>query len=187
MIFDYDVKVIVMLCQFVENSKIKCDNYLEINELNQNFEIERIEKKEIESKSFILNKLYIINKSTKIKKEVYHINFLDWIDHSVPNLEKTFEGFMSIFYLISIKKEDKPLIVHCSAGVGRTGTFIAIYLLYNQINDQLKNNSDVIKFNVFNTVRQLKEMSVFLVKNETEFNFIHKFIYELLEREIFKE
>ena len=62
MIFDYDVKVIIMLCQFVENSKIKCDNYLEINELNENFEIERIEKKETESKSFILNKLYIINK-----------------------------------------------------------------------------------------------------------------------------
>lgn len=184
MIFDYDVKVIVMLCQFVENSKIKCDNYLEINELNQNFEIERIEKKEIESKSFILNKLYIINKSTKIKKEVYHINFLDWIDHSVPNLEKTFEGFMSIFYLISIKKEDKPLIVHCSAGVGRTGTFIAIYLLYNQINEQLKNNSDVIKFNVFNTVRQLKEMRLHLVENNEQYYFIHDFIKYYLEQKL---
>lgn len=91
---------------------------------------------------------------------------------------------MSIFYLISIKKEDKPLIVHCSAGVGRTGTFIAIYLLYNQINEQLKNNSDVIKFNVFNTVRQLKEMRLHLVENNEQYYFIHDFIKYYLEQKL---
>ena len=187
MIFDYDINVIVMLCQFIENNRVKCDNYLKINELNLNFQIEMIEKKDIETKSLIVNKLYVLNKITKEKKEIYHINFLFWPDHYVPDIKKTFNDFIQIFYLIYFKKGDKPLLVHCSAGVGRTGTFISIFLLFNEIQTQLKNNNQTIQFNIFNVVRQLKEMRLLLVENNEQYIFIYKFVKYYLEhyKEIF--
>ena len=87
-------------------------------------------------------------------------------------------------YLIEIKKNEKPFIVHCSAGVGRTGTFIAIYLLYMQIFHHPENdinNNNIIVFNIFNLVRQIKEMRLKLIENDEQYIFVHEFIKYSLE------
>ena len=171
MIFDYDCNVIIMLC--------KC-----INNLNLKFIIEKIEDKIEEKDLLLVKKLYILNKETNKKKEVYHINFLDWKDHGVPNIKQSALLFERMVYLIEIKKNEKPFIVHCSAGVGRTGTFIAIYLLYMQIFHHPENdinNNNIIEFNIFNLVRQIKEMRLKLIENDEQYIFVHEFIKYSLE------
>ena len=184
MIFDYDCNVIIMLCKWEEDNRKKCYDYLNINNLNLNFIIENIEIK-MEIKDYlIVKKLFILNKETNEKKEIYHINFLYWKDHSVPDIQTSIEIFEKIFYLICIKRNNKPLIVHCSAGVGRTGTFIAIYLLIDQIFHQPGNdiyNNNIIEFNIFNLVRQLKEMRLKLIENVEQYIFVHDYIKYCLE------
>ena len=73
-------------------------------------------------------------------------------------------------------------MVHCSAGVGRTGTFIAMYYLEKEIKIQIKNKYDIIKFSIFNLVRKLKEMRLYLVQNSSQYKFIYEFARHLLQK-----
>jgi len=179
MIFEYECEIIVMLCKWTENNRIKCNNYIDINNLNINFSVKNIEIKK-ENELFSFKKLTILNKKTNVERQIYHINYLDWVDHGVPKVEKCIDTFMEIFYYIKTNKYHSPFVVHCSAGVGRTGTFISLYLLYEFINLKIR-DSEMIQFNIFNLVRQLKEMRIKLVENDEQYFFIYQFIKYLLE------
>ena len=79
-------------------------------------------------------------------------------------------------------KNENPTVVHCSAGVGRTGTFISIYCLFKEIMSQIKNeNLENIHFSVFNMVRKLKEMRLLMVQTNEQYKFIYDFIDCLLK------
>ena len=72
-----------------------------------------------------------------------------------------------------------PIVVHCSAGVGRTGVFIALTNLLIEISGLLQKKS--FSINIFNLVRKMKEMRGYLVENLLQYKFIHLFIYEYLK------
>jgi len=80
---------------------------------------------------------------------VTHYHVLDWPDADLPKAKglKCIKHLINVF-LNNIKKGDTP-VVHCSAGVGRTGTFIAMAILKNIIL-QGKNIS------IFNEVRKIR-------------------------------
>ena len=73
------------------------------------------------------------------------------------------------------------VVVHCSAGVGRTGSFISMYNLYYEIMEQIQNPFfSEIKFSIMNTVRKLKEMRLYLVENEKQYLLLYEFVDKLL-------
>merc|ERR1712032_28681 len=61
------------------------------------------------------------------KKEITQLHFRKWPDHGVPNIDKTFETFEKINENLNEHFNESPVVVHCSAGVGRTGTLMAIF------------------------------------------------------------
>ena len=73
------------------------------------------------------------------------------------------------------------MIVHCSAGVGRTGTFVSMYLLEKEINEQINAKKEYIRFNIFNLVRKIKEMRIYMVQSEVQYEFIYAYVKYLLE------
>ena len=83
--------------------------------------------------------------------------------------------------LVDSYRENNPIVVHCSAGVGRTGTFISMYFLEKEIKDQINNNVKEIQFSIFNLVRKLKEMRLYMVQSEAQYKFIYDFVNYLLE------
>lgn len=90
------------------------------------------------------------------KVKLYH--FTGWPDFGVP------QSGSSLLSFIQVIKSDKKLkgktaVVHCSAGVGRTGTFIALHTLMKSV--------DVTKtVNIYKTVLQLREERVAMVQKK---------------------
>ena len=95
------------------------------------------------------------------QKEVRQLHYMGWPDHGVPSGEKNLESFklMIDYFLWTMLKSDQAekIVVHCSAGIGRTGTTIGLAHLI--LNTWAQRNTGVAdpQLSVFSTVRRLRE------------------------------
>ena len=177
MIFTYDVKVIVMLCNLIENNREKCANYWEEN--NKKYETIKISNEISIEQGLILRRFQIFNKKNYEFKNIVQIHLTTWNDHTAPI--SNYNKIIKVIKLVDQFKQNSPVVVHCSAGVGRTGTFLSIYNLYHEILGQINSkNTREIKFSIMNLVRKLKEMRMFLVENEEQYIFLYEFVILLL-------
>ena len=142
MIIENNVKLIIMLCKTQENGKSKCHEYWPSKE-NETIKLDQYNVEFLsENKIGDIKNLYIRNFQIKKKKnddesplKVSQLHFIGWPDHGVPNVDQTYLVLEKMF--ITVKEnmnENSPVVVHCSAGIGRTGTFISSYLNWNLIN-----------------------------------------------------
>ena len=177
---DYNISLIVMLCNLKENNVDKCADYWHVQNLGH-LRIKLLEEKE-DQKGIFIRRISLFNKLKKKEKIFIQIHLTYWEDH------KALDGgyFDKIIRIIQIidgakKKSYNPCVVHCSAGVGRTGTFISLYNLYHEIIQQIfVTKNEVIVFCIFNLVRKMKEMRIFSIENENQFLLIYDFANHLL-------
>ena len=156
MVWECNSKVIVMLCKEYEGGRRKCET----------------------------RTIKLISKKEKKERIVYQIHFNGWPDHGIPDTSdgKVFEVFIEINKLVDqFNAEEKPIIVHCSAGVGRTGTFVSMYLLEKEIMKQINDKCETIRINIFNLVRKIKEMRMYMVQTHTQYLFVYLFVKHLLD------
>ena len=180
MVWECNSNVIVMLCKEFEGGRRKCETYWEAK--MKKFEI-IIEKKDSHY-MYDIRTIKLINLSKKEERIVYQIHFNGWPDHGIPDTGdgKVFEVFSEINKLVDqYNTEQKPIIVHCSAGVGRTGTFVSMYLLEKEIMKQINDKCETIRINVFNLVRKIKEMRMYMVQTPIQYYFVYLFVNHLLD------
>ena len=129
-----------------------------------------------------MKKIYILKLNNEIKT-LYHLQILNWKDYSSPDEN---EGYKTINYLIHYIAESReffpksPVLIHCSAGIGRTGTLIAIFNIIKCISFFKFVNYDFqVKpfFSVFNIVRKLREQRWGMVSCHEQYIFIYKFLF----------
>ncbi|KRX54198.1 Tyrosine-protein phosphatase non-receptor type 11 [Trichinella sp. T9] len=138
MVWQEHSRIIVMTTKEIERGKIqtKCVRYWpeEGQSWNTGFNKEiclslLIERMTPDFAIRTLRLQKIVNDEAE-SRLVYHYQFLAWPDHGVPPNPGTVVNFLEeINQLESGMTDKRPLIVHCSAGIGRTGTFIAIDLI----------------------------------------------------------
>ena len=181
MVYDYNSNIIVMLCMEIERGQRKCENYWDKNSVGKfNITIERRESHGI----YDIKVIRLKNLSNNEERKVYHLHFKGWPDHGIPDIRdgKFFDVLCRINKLIDqYNTEQKPIIVHCSAGVGRTGTFVSMYLLEKEIMKQINDKCATIRINVFNLVRKIKEMRIYMVQNLIQYKLVYLFVRHLLE------
>lgn len=176
MCFDYNVNSIVMLCNIVEEGIKKCSKYWEIKN-SKMFKVINLEIKN--DNEIIMQRIISVQNLIKNNcKTFYHIQFKKWPDHQTP-ISTSVKIFENLFQFIDKNRGNAPAVIHCSAGIGRSGVFVALYLLYKEIIRQI-NTQDFICFNIFNLVRKLKESRIYMVENINQYQFIYDFIEDLL-------
>ena len=183
MVSDYNSNVIVMLCKVTEGGRRKCENYWEAKNM-KNFNI-NVEKEE-NFDMYVIRTIKLKNLDKKEERIVYQLHFTGWPDHGIPDTEKGNGKVFDVFSEMNKKVDEfninkNPIIVHCSAGVGRTGTFVSMYLLEKEIMKQINDKVEVIRFNIFNLVRKIKEMRMYMVQAPIQYKFVYLFVKHLLD------
>ena len=142
MCFDYNVNTVIMLCKLEENGKEKCVEYWEpekkdilesVNDyIESKFKIDY--KTEEINEDIIIRTCNVLNKETNEKRVIQQIHYGGWPDHEIPkDIQTVYGNILFMFNIVDKLIGKSPICVHCSAGVGRTGTFIALYNLYKDI------------------------------------------------------
>ncbi|VBB32870.1 unnamed protein product, partial [Acanthocheilonema viteae] len=141
---DEEVQAIVMLCDFIENGESKCAEYypLTTGEKIQYGEITVKNEKHGEDLESTVCQIMSVRLEDDIRR-VYHYKWSNWPDRSSPR-----SGTPLIALLMKLKtlQEKGPVAVHCSAGIGRTGTFCAVDYAIDRLNEEgTVSPSDVVK------------------------------------------
>ncbi|BDD57019.1 hypothetical protein MAP00_002426 [Monascus purpureus] len=195
-----EVAVIVMLTQTYEAGREKCAQYFPLNAENSPMILRAVEPnasqdKHVEPNGEVLGKVTLLESTFNEKsgsevrkleltmgsesKIVWHFLYVSWPDYSKPEAS----GRAALLQLIKLSASkctpDNPRVVHCSAGVGRTGTFIALDHLLNELESgELLKVTDPETDPVFETVNQLREQRMMMVYNEMQLQFIYEVLRE---------
>ena len=192
MCFDYNINIVIMLCNLEENGKEKCAEYWENKKrdiydstavpLESNFDI-KYTTEQINDDIKIRNiNIRDKNKEENNEKKIKQIHYGSWPDHQSLDIQDVYGNILFMFNLVDNEIGHSPIVVHCSAGVGRTGTFIALYNLYRDILNQIHDEKNKkITLNFMNLVRKMKELRMHLVETEDQYNLIYKFVSKFLE------
>ena len=115
------------------------------------------------------------------EREVVHVQYVGWPDHGVPPDPTSFAGFFSVYRSLRecTQRALHPVLVHCSAGIGRTGTFLAIDVLL----DAVSHGAPAVS--VLNTVRVLRGSRPGMVQTKAQYAFVFRFIDFALQRHMF--
>ena len=177
LIWEKNIEHIVALTRVMEALKKKCEQYwpeLENNSCNYG-PIEVTLKRVDRFTSYDIRMLELKHKDyLDDTRTVIQFHFIIWPDHGVPIFSSSLLSFINHTKEYHIPgKQEAPLLVHCSAGVGRTGTFIVLdYFI-----EHLKEND---KINVYKMVAQLREARCLMVQTKDQFMFIHDAIQDLI-------
>ena len=125
------------------------------------------------------------------KRKIVQYHAIGWPDKKVPKpefLDYLHEQLSNILGFIDEPANiNKPVVVHCSAGVGRTGTFTSQYYLTSQVSYYKKKgmlNSGKDCVSVFGTVRSLREQRMMMVQNFKQYEYIYDFMEMLIKKNL---
>ncbi|KAE8612935.1 hypothetical protein XENTR_v10007507 [Xenopus tropicalis] len=167
MILQQKCQVIVMLTQCNEKRRIKCDHYWPFTPEPVNYGDITVEMASEEEQSDWAQRVFRVSYADETQC-VTHFNFTAWPDHGVPTVNAA-ESVLQFVQVVRQKalKSKGPVTVHCSAGVGRTGTFIALDWLMQHIRDH--------EFvDILGLVSELRSHRMSMVQTEEQFVFIHQ-------------
>ncbi|CAD5113914.1 DgyrCDS3073 [Dimorphilus gyrociliatus] len=171
MVWQEDVKIIVMLCRLYENKMRKCEKYWREDSHQWYGELSVSHSGTTKLANYFVRTFKITKGNAVRNVEQYHYD--SWPDHGVPSNPTAFMDFWNKIKLrLSSTNSISPVLVHCSAGVGRTGTFIA---LDNLVHESLATRTVSIK----KCVENLRNDRVLMVQTPDQYIFVYYTLFEL--------
>ncbi|KAL4659361.1 receptor-type tyrosine-protein phosphatase O [Arapaima gigas] len=167
MVLQQKSRIVVMLTQCSERRRVKCDHYWPFTEEPVTYgevTVEMLSEKEGPEWTVRNFRLGYADET----QDVLHFNYTSWPDHGVPTVN-AIESILQFVYMVRQQavKSRGPIIVHCSAGVGRTGTFIALDRLMQHIREH-----DFV--DVLGLVGEMRSHRLCMVQTEEQYVFIHQ-------------
>ena len=172
MIVENNVTNIVMLSNIIEGNKKKCEMYFPLDGRHpEQFGNCIIKQVNAETYPGYIVRIFKVTAGKKTM-QVKHFHFTAWPDHDVPTV---FDELLN--YVQKIHKDvmhtKSQILVHCSAGVGRTGTFIALFNILSAIEKSLP-------VSIYKIVHEMREHRPQMVQTFRQYKFIYLSVSELL-------
>ncbi|XP_072172512.1 uncharacterized protein [Diadema setosum] len=171
MIWQYDCKKVIMLTNIVEGKKKKCEQYwpgmtpcsfgefrivLQDNQVTKNYTIRRFDVE-----------------MAGVHREVVQYHYTTWPDMGVPEQPSQLMNFIEVTREMEEGASRSPIVVHCSAGVGRTGTFITLDAMLDQMNAEGA-------VGIFNFIASMRKHRAKMVQVVEQYQFIYATLLEAL-------
>ncbi|XP_065538889.1 receptor-type tyrosine-protein phosphatase eta [Lathamus discolor] len=174
MIWEKNIYSIVMLTKCVEQARTKCEQYWPDKQPKSYGDIIVTMVSEIVLPEWTIRDFTVEKSNTAEGHTVRQFHFTSWPDHGVPETTELLINFRHLVHEYSSQNPiESPTLVHCSAGVGRTGTFIAIDRLIQQI--EMENTVDV-----YGVVYDLRMHRPLMVQTEDQYVFLNQCVMDII-------
>ncbi|XP_016068552.1 PREDICTED: tyrosine-protein phosphatase non-receptor type 13 isoform X2 [Miniopterus natalensis] len=175
MIWEQNSTVIAMMTQEVEGGKVKCQRYWpnilgRTTMVNNRLRLALVKMQPL--KGFVVRALTLEDIQTREVRHISHLNFTAWPDHDTPSQPDDLLTFIS--YMRHVHRSG-PIITHCSAGIGRSGTLICIDVVLGLIGQDLE-------FDISDLVRCMRLQRHGMVQTEDQYIFCYQVILYVLTR-----
>ncbi|XP_055153051.2 tyrosine-protein phosphatase non-receptor type 13 isoform X13 [Symphalangus syndactylus] len=175
MIWEQKSTVIAMMTQEVEGEKIKCQRYWpnilgKTTMVSNRLRLTLVRMQQL--KGFVVRAMTLEDIQTREVRHISHLNFTAWPDHDTPSQPDDLLTFIS--YMRHIHRSG-PIITHCSAGIGRSGTLICIDVVLGLISQDLD-------FDISDLVRCMRLQRHGMVQTEDQYIFCYQVILYVLTR-----
>ncbi|KII60985.1 Tyrosine-protein phosphatase non-receptor type 6 [Thelohanellus kitauei] len=138
MIIQEKVKIIVVLTKLIEKGVVKCVKYWpDLGESMHLWDTYTVTTKDENQKADIIySTLEIVNNNDKTSWELVIVHYLGWPDHFVPEEPWGTLELLGYFNHHREKNPNSTAVIHCSAGVGRSGAFVVLDILFQKIKQE---------------------------------------------------
>uniref|UniRef100_A0A669E9N5 Tyrosine-protein phosphatase non-receptor type 20 n=1 Tax=Oreochromis niloticus TaxID=8128 RepID=A0A669E9N5_ORENI len=173
MVWEQKSNVIAMMTQEVEGGKVKCQRYWPDTPRTAEMVDDRLQITLIKDQhldNFVIRLIEVKDVQTNENQIVTHLNYTGWPDHGTPSQPEQLLTFIS--YMRHVHQSG-PIITHCSAGIGRSGTLICIDVVLGLI-------SKDADFDISDVVRNMRLQRQGMVQTEEQYIFCYQVILYVL-------
>ncbi|XP_062337328.1 receptor-type tyrosine-protein phosphatase mu-like isoform X1 [Osmerus eperlanus] len=169
MVWQENTAAIVMVTNLVEVGRVKCCKYWpDDTDIYRDIKVTLIETQLLSE--YVIRTFAVEKRGAHEIREIRQFHFTGWPDHGVPYHATGLLGFIRRVKAKTLTNAG-PMVVHCSAGAGRTGCFIVIDIMLD-----MAEREGVV--DIYNCVRELRSRRVNMVQTEEQYVFIHDAILE---------
>uniref|UniRef100_A0A8C2MR23 protein-tyrosine-phosphatase n=1 Tax=Cricetulus griseus TaxID=10029 RepID=A0A8C2MR23_CRIGR len=182
MVWEQQSHTLVMLTNCMESGRVKCEHYWPLDSQPCTYgQLQVTLLNEEVKESWAVRDLQLFHVKEQQSLSVRQFHYLAWPDHGVPYSPDPLLAFQKMLRQWLDQTMDGGLpIVHCSAGVGRTGTFIALDVLLRRLD--CEGLVGPLSF-----LKKMRESRPLMVQTEAQYVFLHQCILKSLQSSSGKE
>lgn len=192
MVWETKCVTILMLTKEIENSWVKCDSYFPSSKHKafyaEKFTIELLDSdetpeltrrnlllklegvffhKSIEREKNFIQFLFFFFFKDETPRKIHHLHYTEWPDHGLP--VSTTHFLELVRFANEANHIDAPFIVHCSAGLGRSGVFCAVHSILEKIKYDLTNGVQDPVINLVGTILKMRQQRPAMIQTLVKF------------------
>ncbi|XP_070116227.1 receptor-type tyrosine-protein phosphatase F isoform X20 [Equus caballus] len=170
MVWEQRTATVVMMTRLEEKSRVKCDQYWPARGTETYGLIQVTLLDTVELATYTVRTFALHRSGSSEKRELRQFQFMAWPDHGVPEYPTPILAFLRRVKACN-PLDAGPMVVHCSAGVGRTGCFIVIDAML----ERMKHEKTV---DIYGHVTCMRSQRNYMVQTEDQYVFIHEALLE---------
>ncbi|XP_047279593.1 tyrosine-protein phosphatase non-receptor type 3 isoform X5 [Homo sapiens] len=172
-VWDQKLSLIVMLTTLTERGRTKCHQYWPDPPDVMNHGGFHIQcQSEDCTIAYVSREMLVTNTQTGEEHTVTHLQYVAWPDHGVPDDSSDFLEFVN--YVRSLRVDSEPVLVHCSAGIGRTGVLVTMETAMCLT----ERNLPIYPLDI---VRKMRDQRAMMVQTSSQYKFVCEAILRVYE------